>query len=82
MILADSRPQLAPKARLRFDRLSGGYLLLYPERGLALNPTAASTLQLCTGEFTVEGIVIDCRSSIRTRPGERSRSRCSSSSKS
>ena len=29
----DARPQLAPKARLRFDRQAGRYMLLYPERG-------------------------------------------------
>jgi coenzyme PQQ biosynthesis protein PqqD len=57
MIPASSKPALAPKARLRFDQASGGYLLLYPERGLALNPTAASILKLCNGELTVDGIV-------------------------
>ena len=51
------RPALAPKARLRFDRPSGGYLLLYPERGLALSPTAASILKLCDGKRTVDDIV-------------------------
>jgi coenzyme PQQ biosynthesis protein PqqD len=57
MIPPDARPALAPKARLRFDRTSGGYLLLYPERGLALNPTAASILKLCDGALTVDGMV-------------------------
>ena len=52
-----SRPRLAAKARLRFDRLSQRYLLLYPERGLALSPTAAEILKLCTGEHTVSAIV-------------------------
>ena len=42
---ASSRPCLAPKARLRFDRKSSRYMLLYPERGLVLNPTAADVLQ-------------------------------------
>jgi coenzyme PQQ biosynthesis protein PqqD len=32
-------------------------MLLYPERGLLLNPTAADIVQLCTGEHTVEEIV-------------------------
>jgi coenzyme PQQ biosynthesis protein PqqD len=57
MIPPDARPALAPKARLRFDRTSGGYLLLYPERGLALNATAASILKLCDGALTVDGVV-------------------------
>jgi len=52
-----ARPALAAKARLRYDRASGGYLLLYPERGLALNATATSILKLCNGELTVDGIV-------------------------
>ena len=50
---ASSRPRLAPKARLRFDRKSSRYMLLYPERGLVLNATAADVVQLCTGEHTV-----------------------------
>lgn len=57
MITADSRPRLAAKARLRWDRLAGRYLLLYPERGLILNPTAADVVQLCTGELSVGAIV-------------------------
>jgi coenzyme PQQ biosynthesis protein PqqD len=57
MISVDSRPRLAAKARLRFDRKSHRYLLLYPERGLALNSTAAEILQLCTGAHTVTAIV-------------------------
>ena len=59
MISADSRPRLAEKARLRFDRKGQQYLLLFPERGLALNPTAAEILKLCTGEHTV-GAIVEC----------------------
>jgi len=59
MIDFGARPRLAPKARLRFDRLSGRSLLLYPERGMALNDTAAEILRLCTGEATVAQIVDD-----------------------
>ncbi len=57
MIEADARPRLAPKARIRFDRRTDRYLLLYPERGLELNPTAADIVRLCTGEHTVTEIV-------------------------
>ena len=53
----ESRPRLAAKARLRFDRKAERFMLLYPERGLALNPTAADILKLCTGQLTVGGIV-------------------------
>lgn len=48
----DAKPQLAPHARLRPDRLTGETLLLYPEAGLKLNPTAAATLALCDGTRT------------------------------
>jgi pyrroloquinoline-quinone synthase len=50
-------PKLAPKAKLRFDRKAGKTMLLYPEKGLVLNDTAAETLKLCTGEHTVQAIV-------------------------
>lgn len=51
------RPRLAARARLRFDRHAGQWLLLYPERGLALNAQAAAIAQLLTGEHTVDAIV-------------------------
>lgn len=51
------RPRLAVKARLRFDRHANGYMLLYPEKGLALNATAAEVVKLCTGEHSVTAIV-------------------------
>jgi len=57
VIPADARPRLAAKARLRFDRKTERYLLLYPEKGLELNPTAADIVQLCTGEHTISEIV-------------------------
>ncbi len=52
-----SRPLLASKARLRWDRRSGCHMLLYPERGLRLNETGAAILLLCDGARTVEQIV-------------------------
>ena len=57
-ITSETRPTLAAKARLRWDRQTSRYLLLYPERGLVLNPTAADVVQLCTGEHTV-GVIVD-----------------------
>jgi len=56
-LTADSRPVVAAKARLRWDARSSRHLLLYPERGLILNPTAADVIQLCTGAHTVADIV-------------------------
>lgn len=52
-----SKPRLAAKARLRYDRKTERYLLLYPEKGLVLNPTATDVVKLCTGEHTVGAIV-------------------------
>jgi pyrroloquinoline quinone biosynthesis protein D len=54
----DSRPQLARKARLRADRITGETLLLYPEHGLVLNRSAAAILRLCDGR-TVSDIAAE-----------------------
>ena len=70
MIPPEGKLALASKARLRFDQTSGGYLLLYPERGLALNATAANILKLCDGELTVDGIVEKLRREYLDRSGE------------
>ena len=48
-----SRPLLAARARLRRDHRRDGWLLLYPERGLALSPSAAEIVRRCTGAYTV-----------------------------
>ncbi|HEY2902208.1 MAG TPA: pyrroloquinoline quinone biosynthesis peptide chaperone PqqD [Polyangia bacterium] len=52
-----SRPRLAPRARLRLDRLTGQTVLLYPERGLVLNTIGQAVLELCAADHTVEDIV-------------------------
>lgn len=57
MIALAARPRLAPKARLRVDRISGRKLLVYPERGLALNETGAEILDLCDGARSVGEII-------------------------
>jgi pyrroloquinoline quinone biosynthesis protein D len=60
MTFADAwqgRPRLVARARLRRDRHSGGYLLVYPERGLLLNETAAAIVRCCTGELRTAEIV-------------------------
>ena len=56
-LAANARPRLAPKVRLRWDHKDARYMLLYPERGLVLNATAADVVKLCTGEHTVAAIV-------------------------
>lgn len=57
MIQLGLRPKLVAKARLRFDRHSGQHLLLYPEKGLALNETGTAVVKLCTGDRSVAEIV-------------------------
>jgi coenzyme PQQ biosynthesis protein PqqD len=53
----DARPKLAPMARLRWDARDEKHMLLSPERGLALNPTATRILELCDGRRTVAEVV-------------------------
>ena len=57
-----ARPKLARRARLRRDALSGRDVLLYPERGLVLSPTASEILALCDGTRTQEAIVSELQS--------------------
>jgi coenzyme PQQ biosynthesis protein PqqD len=59
MISPDYRPRLAAKARLRYDRHTDRHMLLYPEKGLALNATGTEIVKRCTGEQTVRQIVDD-----------------------
>ena len=56
-IAGDARPLLAAKVRLRFDRHSGHHMLLYPERGMVLNESAARIAGLCNGDSSVSEIV-------------------------
>jgi len=51
------KPKLAPKTKLRLDPKSGKYILLYPEKGLLLNPTGAAILQRCDGAQSLSAII-------------------------
>jgi coenzyme PQQ biosynthesis protein PqqD len=44
-LAATSRPKLSTKARLVWDRVEERHVLLYPERGLALNAIAAAVVR-------------------------------------
>jgi pyrroloquinoline quinone biosynthesis protein D len=55
-------PKLAKKARLRFDRHSGTHMLVYPERGLTLNDSAAAIAKRCDGTRTIGEIASDLAS--------------------
>jgi len=70
VISAGTRPRLAGKARLRFDRKGGRYMLLYPEKGLVLNDTATAIVKLCTGEHTVEAIIDSLAGAYGAQPRE------------
>ena len=52
-----SRPTLAAKVRLRYDRQRDACFLLWPERGLLLNRSASEILQRCRGRHTLTSIV-------------------------
>ena len=52
-------PKLAKKARLRFDRHAGQHMIVYPERGLALNDSAAAIARRCDGTRTIGEIAIE-----------------------
>ena len=51
--------KLAARARLRRDPLSGKTLLLWPERGMELNDSAARVVALCDGAHDLDGIVAE-----------------------
>ncbi|HKU40412.1 MAG TPA: pyrroloquinoline quinone biosynthesis peptide chaperone PqqD [Polyangiales bacterium] len=57
MIASSARPKLASKVRMRFDRHSQQHMLVYPDKGMLLNPSAAQILQYCTGQHSVAEIV-------------------------
>jgi len=47
--MSATHPKLARRARLRFDEIEKKHMLLYPERGLVLNESAAAIVELCDG---------------------------------
>ena len=62
------RLKLAPKTKLRLDPKTGKYILLYPEKGLLLNPTGAAILKLCTGEHALGAIITTLAAEFRSEP--------------
>lgn len=57
MIELASTVHLAPKARLRFDRHEQKQMILAPERGLVLSPSAAEIVEQCVDPRAVRSIV-------------------------
>jgi pyrroloquinoline quinone biosynthesis protein D len=56
--MSATHPKIARRARLRFDEREKKYLLVYPERGLLLNDSAAEIVKLCDGTRTLDEIAI------------------------
>ena len=52
-----ARPKLTRKARLKLDRHTGEHWLLYPERGMRLNASAARIAALCSGELQLREVL-------------------------
>jgi coenzyme PQQ biosynthesis protein PqqD len=57
VIQRTTRLSLARQVRLKLDPRSGKQMLLYPEKGLELNDTAARVAALCREPCTVGDIV-------------------------
>ena len=57
MIGRTTRLSLARQVRLKLDPRSGKQMLLYPEKGLELNDTAARVAALCRDPSTVSEII-------------------------
>jgi pyrroloquinoline quinone biosynthesis protein D len=51
------RVKLTARARLKFDRVRQQWLLLCPERGLLLSPTAHAIVSRCDGKRRVTEIL-------------------------
>jgi pyrroloquinoline quinone biosynthesis protein E len=66
----DDRPRLASKARLVRDRTSGREMLLYPERGLALNAVAAAVTRRLDGARTVATIAAQVAAELVDAPAD------------
>jgi pyrroloquinoline quinone biosynthesis protein D len=64
--MSATHPKLAKRARLRFDEREQKHMLLYPERGLVLNASAAAILQLCDGTRTIDDIATTLSTSTNT----------------
>lgn len=57
VIDAEQRPEIHPLFLFRWEDSQDGYVLLYPEGVVKLNPTAAEILKRCTGETTVGQLI-------------------------
>jgi pyrroloquinoline quinone biosynthesis protein E len=63
------KPRLAPGVRVRPDPRDGAPVLLSPERGLRLSPTAGAIVALCDGEHDLDAIASTLAAQYRTDRG-------------
>jgi pyrroloquinoline quinone biosynthesis protein D len=59
VLVPETRPVLAAKARIQLDRVTQKPVLLYPEGVVVLNETGAAILQLCDGQRNFAEIVAE-----------------------
>ena len=59
LLVAETRPALAAKARIQVDRVTQKPVLLYPEGVVVLNETGAAILQLCDGQRNLAEIIAE-----------------------
>lgn len=64
-------PRLAHGARLQYEPAQQGWVLLFPEGMVKLNPSAAEILQRCDGVRDVGAVVDDLRGAFGDPPGLR-----------
>lgn len=55
------RIRVAPGYRLQWEEAQEGYVLLYPEGMIKLNPAASEILKRCDGSRTIEDIIADLK---------------------
>ena len=66
----DSRPRIAPRARLQSDKITGKPVLLYPEGVRVLNETGHAIVLRCTGQQTCTEIIAELAQTYQVAPGE------------
>ncbi len=64
-----SRPALARGVRLRNDPITGEPVLLFPEGVLPLDAPTHDIITRCSGEATLESIVLSLAQEYETDPG-------------
>lgn len=72
----DSRPALARGVRLRTDPVTGEPILLFPEGVLPLDDTTHDILSRCSGQSTIESIVLSLAEEYEADPGTVRRDVC------